>query len=618
MGEDAGSRWDVFFSYARTDAASVAPFLKFLRDSGFRVFVDEAEVAGFTSLNGEIAAALSASRLLLAFYSPTYPTRPSCQWELTTAFLAGQRDGDPRGRVIMVVPDPDAAEVALPELRDARHWTVPADAASERALLGAIRSRLDALRTPIGWLPDASVHGVPRFRELWRVHSALVGPTPRTCLVTGIAGSGKTTLARQYADIFASAFDQPVAWHDRDAALPSDTPSDGLTVVDGVRAGDEPQLRSWLRDRAVTESVLLLGRHRLDLSLDTLALPGLERPAARQLLHGYHRPAERADADAAEALVADAGGHPQAIHLAGLIARDLGGRRAFGDALRLWHATARDELERFAARVGTLPDGYPASVSALREILDGLPAECLDVLRVLSTVPPTLRDQRLLIAIMNQVRPGARHDAAVEELRAANLVAEPHRLAPVVARAIERYDPDPVRGRHVRRATLLVLAGYGGSAPSIDTPPGDPMSAAPLTRVEQEIGFRLQTDLSTRISTVPLGEDGGVLREALTSLNTLFSHAREAIRDLAGHRHSGQVQALANRVIDELRPLLTYWHPALLDHESTRPATVGTVTHERNWDRAAELRAALNDIRGPLGEVNGDLEGLTGASLTMG
>jgi hypothetical protein len=48
---------------------------------------------------------------------------------------------------------------------------------------------------------------------------------------------------------------------------------------------------------------------------------------------------------------------------------------------------------------------------------------------------------------------------------------------------------------------------------------------------------------------------------------------------------------------DVLRPLLSEWHPLLLDHESLRPAGVSAAEHERAWARNAEMRDALADTR---------------------
>jgi hypothetical protein len=46
-----------------------------------------------------------------------------------------------------------------------------------------------------------------------------------------------------------------------------------------------------------------------------------------------------------------------------------------------------------------------------------------------------------------------------------------------------------------------------------------------------------------------------------------------------------------------VRPVLSYWHPALQAYEHTRAADVPPLDHERAWGRYDELRAVLADCR---------------------
>jgi hypothetical protein len=41
-----------------------------------------------------------------------------------------------------------------------------------------------------------------------------------------------------------------------------------------------------------------------------------------------------------------------------------------------------------------------------------------------------------------------------------------------------------------------------------------------------------------------------------------------------------------------LHPVLSKWHPVLEDYESTKPAGVSPLEHERRWEKAKELRDA--------------------------
>ena len=46
-----------------------------------------------------------------------------------------------------------------------------------------------------------------------------------------------------------------------------------------------------------------------------------------------------------------------------------------------------------------------------------------------------------------------------------------------------------------------------------------------------------------------------------------------------------------------LRPVLAKWHPLLQDWENRKPADVSAAEHERQWERAAELRQELSRVR---------------------
>jgi transcriptional regulator with XRE-family HTH domain len=124
---------------------------------------------------------------------------------------------------------------------------------------------------------------------------------------------------------------------------------------------------------------------------------------------------------------------------------------------------------------------------------------------------------------------------------------------------------------------------------------------------QQAAAWELYVELVTRIAMAdpPAGE--GILREALSSLHSLFAAIRAILRlhGPAVARTPGggpsEVSALAIAVLDEvLRPLFTVWHPLLLDHESRRPAGLSAVEHERSWERNQEMREALALVRGRL------------------
>jgi hypothetical protein len=122
--------------------------------------------------------------------------------------------------------------------------------------------------------------------------------------------------------------------------------------------------------------------------------------------------------------------------------------------------------------------------------------------------------------------------------------------------------------------------------------------------IERAAAWELYVELITRISVVPLDADQGSLREALTSLHSIFATTRDVLRrsgpDVAEPKPSGQFNFayLALAILNSgIRPILTRWHPTLADWEAHRPLGASALDHEHAWPRAAELRADLTATR---------------------
>lgn len=118
--------------------------------------------------------------------------------------------------------------------------------------------------------------------------------------------------------------------------------------------------------------------------------------------------------------------------------------------------------------------------------------------------------------------------------------------------------------------------------------------------VQQRAAWALYVELSTRIAVQPLGSEDGILREALTSLYNIFNITRQVLRE-AGPEIAKGSQSLGSISIDVLnkglRPFLVKWHPILKNYEERKPSDVTTVDHERAWEKAAELREELEQVR---------------------
>jgi len=124
---------------------------------------------------------------------------------------------------------------------------------------------------------------------------------------------------------------------------------------------------------------------------------------------------------------------------------------------------------------------------------------------------------------------------------------------------------------------------------------------------ERKAAWEMYVELITRISVAELKPGEGLLREALSSLYTLFDTTRIILRkygpSVAQPKGKDKLSfgylavAILNAV---LRPVLAKWHPLLLDYESTKESSVSPLEHERQWDKNEELRGVLKDVRGVL------------------
>ena len=228
--------FDVFLSYAHADGERVLALRDALAAQGLAVWLDDSGIETFESISAAIENGLARSKALVAFYSCVYPTRRPCQWELTAAFLAAQREGgDPRRRVLVVNPEQDADHVQPVQLRDALFAAAPSvdDGDAHDELARRIAAHLERLDGELGepgvsslprWFgrrPVGAARFVGRVTDMWGVHSALsVGDVglitsargDPAVKVTGMGGIGKSLLAQEYALRFAAAYPGGVFW----------------------------------------------------------------------------------------------------------------------------------------------------------------------------------------------------------------------------------------------------------------------------------------------------------------------------------------------------------------------------------------------------------------------
>lgn len=141
---------------------------------------------------------------------------------------------------------------------------------------------------------------------------------------------------------------------------------------------------------------------------------------------------------------------------------------------------------------------------------------------------------------------------------------------------------------------------------------------------ERKAAWEMYVELVTRVPVAELRDDEGLLREALASIYTIFGTTRDILRrygpDIAKPHHEDQISFgyIAVAVLNtSLRPFLTQWHPLLLDYESTKEASASRMEHEKNWEQAKEMRAALKDVRMVLRAYTKQLEQVIGVSPSL-
>ncbi|KUO03973.1 toll/interleukin-1 receptor domain-containing protein [Streptomyces caeruleatus] len=636
--------WDVFLSYSRGDVERVRPLARALRDGGLEVFTDETGVESFAGISATIRRELGRSKALLAFYSAGYPEREACQWELTTAYLAGLGDGDPRRRVMVVNPEPDADHIHPVELRDARH----ASAQDIPALVVDVRAHVSRLDGPMTiaesgvrrWLlgrPQPRPDFLGRLSELWQVHSALHAHTAplvtgraaaHAVQIRGMAGIGKTLLAQEYALRFEAAYPGGVCWLDGEAydesvgALGANSPGDLFAYFDAI---GEPFL--WIVDAApadrlhLRETAAMAAPHPLGHTLftlrsrayDTLGIPvdlgPLDVPHARVLVGG-----DEALADAVE-------GHPLAL---GLLGRAVRAGHHAGTLYERLHARGRSLLDSLADEDVTGP--------LVRDVDTADAADVLRCAAALHPLPFAADDVAQVLATADGVpRIVARRRAAngVRELLARSLVtptADEHwSLHPVTQHAWHHHDPAPARTEALRHAALRTLYDRRDARDPVTLAfPGTRREAPMAAHSESErmAAYDLQVELVTRIGVQELAPGTGSLREALTSLKSLIDFTRATLHTYSVNLERGSVsgaptvQNLAYVLINEtIRPFTSTWHPRLAAYEARCPVDAAPLDHEAAWPDAEAMRAELAALRGPLTRIVEGLGGISGADF---
>ncbi|WP_395359643.1 hypothetical protein ACHGLA_06145 [Streptomyces sp. YH02] len=112
----------------------------------------------------------------------------------------------------------------------------------------------------------------------------------------------------------------------------------------------------------------------------------------------------------------------------------------------------------------------------------------------------------------------------------------------------------------------------------------------------RQVAWHMFVETVTRVSTQPLADDEGVVREALTSMYGLFATTRETLKATRPSPvvPSGQtVEYLAITMLNrELRPFLSKWHPRLSEFEAAHRDSP-----ESEWTDNTACRAELQRVQ---------------------
>ena len=140
---------------------------------------------------------------------------------------------------------------------------------------------------------------------------------------------------------------------------------------------------------------------------------------------------------------------------------------------------------------------------------------------------------------------------------------------------------------------------------------------------EREAAWKLYVELQTRIAGQGLQAGMGILREAFSSLYSLFPTTREILKEagpsvgVKAESLGGVAMGVLNRQRG-LRAFLTKWHPELLAYESQKPAEQGVKEYEDAWAQGEECRNELAELVEELTTYSEGLAKIAGVELVKG
>jgi len=502
------TRDQVFLSFAGPDRGDARRLRDGLRRRGLEVWLDETLLVG-GGITAGIEDALNASKIMLILYSAAYPLRSACQFELTAAYLAGEREGDPLRRILVINPEAYEHHLQPVQLADAKfaRYPMPRDKQAMNALAEAVASAARSVDGTFGevsfthrppWYPHGAAgtpHFVGRYREQWELHSALHRVDfPLVTAVTGgpvvalagLPGIGKSTLASAYGWDFGAAFPGGVfrtalsgasagdalaryAEEVRGIARALRLPHAGAgrveltaTVAHHLHSAGQPAL--WViddvphgLDRGTLEQLLLPGgnvvrtimigrRDVFDGVAPVVELGAMTLEDSVAMLRRYREPDEDGEDDlAAERVARRLGGHPFSLGLAAARLTDRQGLRSYAEHL--------DRIDRD-------PAALDPAIDLLGDTVAGLADGARLVLHVAALLAPAPVPAALLTRIVAAARPNgdpADDLAGLRRLQLAARTADQWQVHSIVLDAVRRLEPPGISVDHLVGAAADVL-----------------------------------------------------------------------------------------------------------------------------------------------------------------
>ena len=212
--------------------ANQVAFCKRLKRAKISYYRDEARREDEVSIQAGIENGLANSKVLLAWYDPTYLDSRACAWEFSRAILAAKHQGGSDAhafrRICCVDPTNQFSHIVPEGLWDRAHGLA---LDGPKKCISQLRNQLSEIDSSFGEISTAdssnwyerdcpSHHtwvGRERklnevFAQLCRGEIAMKADARAGIVITGCGGEGKTMFAEQYAIRYSAAYPAGVVW----------------------------------------------------------------------------------------------------------------------------------------------------------------------------------------------------------------------------------------------------------------------------------------------------------------------------------------------------------------------------------------------------------------------